>query len=604
MTRVSKFSFKARANVGWVKKYPKKDRRINGVFDQRYIAGSRLFPIPTLSPRFTPTDRFRCAFTHTVHSAALFVCMMFTASATHHSAAHSSILDQDLRVSSQTNAWLPSDVAASCGLHDTLIPPVPRRASPRTLTSEPNLAGDSWLTDVFAKTSICENTCEPPRVSPRRARRELGSPFCSPPPSPCAEHMSPPAEAKWPLACTATRMDEWATPAVPWQDCVELALSSDVTMGKNAAQGRDMSANVCPALENDMAASRFAFANELNATPRPWVPMLTSHAPPPPAAGPAVFSVFVGGLEPEVTDEDLVRHFANPPEWPHDHAMCRVYAHIRKVTGPIWTMPTRPSPFTVHSARVIRETTGAKSHMYGFVRLTSQVECDRALMEMQHTLLVPRRRPLHVLCIFLRAADGACPLSKRRESRRPPRRSTPSEPDQVVSVPAPAKSVRSASNQRAKERTRALSPRSDTTDVPIETVPTTLTFMSDGKSESAAKKQPHLASALKLAHTSSALDPSNTTVFVGSLFSMATEQTLHSLFSRFGHILSINIPRGQDCGFVQFARKRDAARAISEMQRFPIAGGTLRLSWGRGVSEKVAARAATRAGLRWIEDIA
>ena len=85
---------------------------------------------------------------------------------------------------------------------------------------------------------------------------------------------------------------------------------------------------------------------------------------------------------------------------------------------------------------------------------------------------------------------------------------------------------------------------------------------------------------------------------------MATEQTLHSLFSRFGHILSINIPRGQDCGFVQFARKRDAARAISEMQRFPIAGGTLRLSWGRGVSEKVAARAATRAGLRWIEDIA
>ncbi|WFD01415.1 hypothetical protein MOBT1_000078 [Malassezia obtusa] len=113
-----------------------------------------------------------------------------------------------------------------------------------------------------------------------------------------------------------------------------------------------------------------------------------------------------------------------------------------------------------------------------------------------------------------------------------------------------------------------------------------------------------LASALAVAHTSSALDPNNTTVFVGSLFNLASETTLYSLFSPFGPILSVNIPRGQDCGFVQFARKDDAARAIAEMQNCPVAGGALRLSWGRSIGEKAAARAATRAGLRWVEDVA
>ena len=112
-----------------------------------------------------------------------------------------------------------------------------------------------------------------------------------------------------------------------------------------------------------------------------------------------------------------------------------------------------------------------------------------------------------------------------------------------------------------------------------------------------------MASALTKAHASSALDPTNTTVFVGSLFSLATENTLRTLFAPYGPIQSINIPRGQDCGFVQFASKQDAARAIAEMQGFQIVGGgALRLSWGRSVGEKAAARAAIRAGLRWVED--
>jgi len=136
-------------------------------------------------------------------------------------------------------------------------------------------------------------------------------------------------------------------------------------------------------------------------------------------------------------------------------------------------------------------------------------------------------------------------------------------------------------------------------------VPTTLTFVSESQGDVPAQDQPHLASALTVAHASSALDPTNTTVFVGSLFTLATETMLHALFSPFGPIHSINIPRGQDCGFVQFAHKRDAARAIAEMQGYQLSGGgALRLSWGRSLGEKAAARAAIRAGLRWVEGAA
>ena len=138
--------------------------------------------------------------------------------------------------------------------------------------------------------------------------------------------------------------------------------------------------------------------------------------------------------------------------------------------------------------------------------------------------------------------------------------------------------------------------------VPVdpETVPTVLTFVHEDGSE--LEEQPALAVALTHAHEASALDPNNTTVFVGSLMSMASESLLRQLFSPFGPIVTINIPKGQDCGFVQFARKDDAAAAITTMQNYPLSGGSIRLSWGRSISEKTAARAAARAGLRWVED--
>ncbi|PWN19245.1 RNA-binding domain-containing protein, partial [Microstroma glucosiphilum] len=85
---------------------------------------------------------------------------------------------------------------------------------------------------------------------------------------------------------------------------------------------------------------------------------------------------------------------------------------------------------------------------------------------------------------------------------------------------------------------------------------------------------------------SSALDPNNTTVFVGGLSSLISEETLKTFFSPFGAIAYVKIPPGKGCGFVSFLRKVDAERAIERMQGFPIGGSRIRLSWGRSQGEK------------------
>lgn len=95
-------------------------------------------------------------------------------------------------------------------------------------------------------------------------------------------------------------------------------------------------------------------------------------------------------------------------------------------------------------------------------------------------------------------------------------------------------------------------------------------------------------------------DPYNTTVFVGGLSPLISEETLRTFFTPFGEIhyvrvsllrywwdaniavfVQVKVPVGKHCGFVQFVRKADAERAIDKMQGFPIGGSRIRLSWGR-----------------------
>ncbi|KAL6307180.1 hypothetical protein BKA93DRAFT_884991 [Sparassis latifolia] len=88
-------------------------------------------------------------------------------------------------------------------------------------------------------------------------------------------------------------------------------------------------------------------------------------------------------------------------------------------------------------------------------------------------------------------------------------------------------------------------------------------------------------------------DPYNTTVFVGGLSPLISEETLRTFFVPFGDIHYVKVPVGKHCGFVQFVRKPDAERAIEKMQGFPIGGSRIRLSWGR--SQYKAAQAAAQA---------
>ncbi|KAF9516778.1 hypothetical protein BS47DRAFT_1390368 [Hydnum rufescens UP504] len=90
-------------------------------------------------------------------------------------------------------------------------------------------------------------------------------------------------------------------------------------------------------------------------------------------------------------------------------------------------------------------------------------------------------------------------------------------------------------------------------------------------------------------------DQYNTTVFVGGLSGLVPEDTLRSFFSPFGDIHYVKIPPGKGCGFVQFVRKADAARAIEKMHGYSIGGSKIRLSWGRSQFNAAQAARATMA---------
>lgn len=79
-------------------------------------------------------------------------------------------------------------------------------------------------------------------------------------------------------------------------------------------------------------------------------------------------------------------------------------------------------------------------------------------------------------------------------------------------------------------------------------------------------------------------DPNNTTVFIGGLSSMVTEEELRLYFQPYGDITYVKIPIGKGCGFVQYVTRQSAELAISKMQGYPIGNSRIRLSWGRSNS--------------------
>ncbi|KAJ8433434.1 hypothetical protein Cgig2_008612 [Carnegiea gigantea] len=81
-------------------------------------------------------------------------------------------------------------------------------------------------------------------------------------------------------------------------------------------------------------------------------------------------------------------------------------------------------------------------------------------------------------------------------------------------------------------------------------------------------------------------DSSNTTIFVGGLDPSVTDVELRQPFSQYGEIISVKIPVGKGCGFVQFANRGNAEEALGKLNGTVIGKQTVRLSWGRNPANK------------------
>eukprot|EP00252_Welwitschia_mirabilis_P026754 TRINITY_DN889_c0_g1_i1.p1 TRINITY_DN889_c0_g1~~TRINITY_DN889_c0_g1_i1.p1 ORF type:complete len:417 (-),score=85.76 TRINITY_DN889_c0_g1_i1:464-1714(-) len=76
-------------------------------------------------------------------------------------------------------------------------------------------------------------------------------------------------------------------------------------------------------------------------------------------------------------------------------------------------------------------------------------------------------------------------------------------------------------------------------------------------------------------------DSNNTTIFVGGLDPNATEEDLKQLFGAYGELVSVKIPFGKGCGFVQYSNRASAEEALQNLNGAVIGQQNIRLSWGR-----------------------
>ncbi|KAL5992722.1 Polyadenylate-binding protein rbp47c' [Asimina triloba] len=81
-------------------------------------------------------------------------------------------------------------------------------------------------------------------------------------------------------------------------------------------------------------------------------------------------------------------------------------------------------------------------------------------------------------------------------------------------------------------------------------------------------------------------DSTNTTIFVGGLGPNTSDEELRHAFSQYGEIVSVKIPVGKGCGFVQFAQRIHAEEALQKLNGTVIGSQTVRLSWGRNPANK------------------
>lgn len=346
------------------------------------------------------------------------------------------------------------------------------------------------------------------------------------------------------------------------------------------------------------------------------------------------FSVFVGDLAPDLREEDLVTQFLHPPPWPPEHPFAIAYAHARKMQGepPAPGELFGPAPFlSTKSAKVMTDPDTGQSKGFGFVRFTAEADCKRAFIEMQGVVLTPASgispgRPVRISAASVKQKTGPATTPQQQPSTSPDysmhymfdgydppvvrkqdlegSHNLPSANNASLS-PASSSNTAKYSSPTAESIALQSSRSPQPSRLGVATLPGFPTIPATGALgptdvglSSGAMLSSSFGGPASLAGTgftlgpstlpspTSALDPRNTTVFVGGLSSLISEETLKTFFAPFGMIAYVKIPPGKGCGFVSFTQKVDAERAIERMQGFPIGGCRIRLSWGRSQGEK------------------
>ncbi|KAL1747283.1 hypothetical protein HDZ31DRAFT_32395 [Schizophyllum fasciatum] len=345
---------------------------------------------------------------------------------------------------------------------------------------------------------------------------------------------------------------------------------------------------------------------------------------------PKEYSIFVGDLAPETSNSDLVAVFRNP------------VLGLRNDREPKFIRPF----LSCKSAKIMLDPVTGVSRGYGFVRFTDEADQQRALIEMHGLYCLSRPMRISPATAKNKQPQGPPPPPAMggQYDLRPPfsnmEQSQPHNPVNVAmplpppskSVSAPMASTTSAGSIKSASTSGSSSVGGSNSLESLTTANTSVTSYGSGDimnppnvfaqlaQQYSAGPDPsrsitdslqrftiseeswkHHAQARAIlgnligpnGEQLTSTDPYNTTVFVGGLSPLISEDTLRTFFAPFGDIHYVKVPVGKHCGFVQFVRKADAENAIEKMQGFPIGGSRIRLSWGR--SQYKAAQAAAQA---------
>lgn len=327
----------------------------------------------------------------------------------------------------------------------------------------------------------------------------------------------------------------------------------------------------------------------------------------PDISSPPEYCVCVSNLSPNVRDEDLVAAFLKPPFYPSSHPVAIAVAAARHASGLQLSSAGQmaPPPFlSTKSAKVVTDAKGV-SRGFGFVSFSDQQDYTRALIDMQGVIVTASGSRSHGQPIYVSAVSTKSRTPDSSSTTEPGPRCSASAASHNQNLRSSSPSPRSTSVGRDAQHSLArpwTPPRWTPTVATLPGFPTIPATGATGPVDVGLRNQATFGSnhggPTSLANThftlgpstlpspSSALDPNNTTVFVGGLSSLISEDTLKTFFAPFGSIAYVKIPPGKGCGFVSFLRKVDAERAIERMQGFPVGGCRIRLSWGRSQGEK------------------